>query len=202
MPYKDFDISKVKEQFELTLVGDECFLPEVKPVSPSSYIAEYLKDSIPLAIAMGSGKARSELIISPIIFELKKFLNKEISFFSGEEFNVDPNLGLTGCCDFIVSLSPEQLFIEAPALVVIEAKKENFKDALGQCIAQMVAARKFNSINDESISVIYGSVTNGNVWSFLKLEEDIVTVDFTEYSILPVERLLGILVWMMRDGLD
>ncbi len=202
MPYKDFDISKVKDKFELTLVEDECFLPEVEPVSTSSYIAEYLQESIPLAIAMGSGKARSELIISPIIFELKKFLNKEISFFSGEEFNVDENLGLTGCCDFIVSLSPEQLFIEAPALIIIEAKKENFKDALGHCIAQMVAAQKFNSINDESISVIYGSVTNGNLWSFLKLEEDIVTVDLTEYSILPVERLLGILVWIMRDGLD
>ena len=66
----------------------------------------------------------------------------------------------------------------------------------------MVAAQKFNAKNDESVSVVYGSVTNGNLWSFLKLEEDIVTIDFTEYSILPVERLLGILVWMIRDGLD
>ncbi|BAY83239.1 hypothetical protein NIES267_27260 [Calothrix parasitica NIES-267] len=202
MPYKDFDISKVKDKFELTLVEDECFLPEIEPVSPSSYIAEYLKESIPLAIAMGSSKAHSELIISPIMFALRKLLNKEISFFSGEEFNVDENLGLTGCCDFIVSLSPEQLFIEAPALIVIEARKENIKYSLGHCITQMVAAQKFNSINDESISIIYGSVTNGNLWSFLKLEQDIVTVDFTEYSILPVERLLGILVWIMRDGLD
>ncbi|AFY56224.1 hypothetical protein Riv7116_3780 [Rivularia sp. PCC 7116] len=201
MPYKDFSISEVTQKFDLTLVGDECFLPEVEPVSPSSYIAEYLKESIPLAIAMGSGKARSELIISPILFEVRKILNKEISFFSGEEFNVDKDLALTGVCDFIVSLSPEQLFIEAPVLVIIEAKKENFKDVLGQCIAQMVAAQKLNAKQDESLTV-YGSVTNGNLWSFLKLEEDIVTIDFTEYSILPVERLLGILVWMMRDGLD
>lgn len=148
---------------------------------------------------MGSDKARSELIISPILFELRKLLNKEISFFSGEEFDVDKNLGLTGICDFIVSLSPEQLFIEAPALVIIEAKKENFKDVLGQCIAQMVAAHKFNDKNDESISIVYGSVTNGNLWSFLKLEEDIVTIDFTEYSIFPVERLLGILLWMIKN---
>ncbi|MGB3642151.1 MAG: hypothetical protein WBA39_31915 [Rivularia sp. (in: cyanobacteria)] len=202
MPYKDFNISEVTQKFDLTLVGDECFFPEVESVALSPYLSEYLKESIPLAIAMGSGKARSELIISPILFELRKLLNKEISFFSGEEFNVDENLGLTGFCDFIVSLSPEQLFIEAPALVIIEAKKENFKDALGQCIAQMVAAQRYNAKNDESVSVIYGSVTNGNLWSFLKLEEDIVTIDFTEYSIMPVERLLGILVWMIRDGLD
>ncbi len=202
MPYRDFDISKVKDKFDLTLVGDENFIPEVEAVSPSPYIAEFLKESIPLAIAMGSGKARSELIISPILFELRKLLNKEISFFSGEEFDVDKNLGLTGTCDFIVSLSPEQLFIEAPAFVIIEAKKENFKDALGQCIAQMVAAQKFNQKNDESISIVYGSITNGNIWSFLKLEEDIVTIDFTEHRILPVEQLLGTLVWIVRDGLD
>ncbi len=199
MPYKDFDISKVTQKFDLTLVGDQAFIPEVESVTLSPYLSEYLKESIPLAIAMGSGKARSELIISPILFELRKLLKKEISFFSGEEFNVDESLGLTGFCDFIVSLSPEQLFIEAPALVVIEAKKENFKDALGQCIAQMVAAQKFNEKNDESVSVVYGSVTNGNVWSFLKLEEDIITVDFTEYSIMPVENLLGILAWMIED---
>jgi hypothetical protein len=202
MPYKDFSISEVTQKFDLTLVGDEKFLPEIKPVSPSPYIAEYLEESIPLAIAMGSGKARSELIISPILFEVRKILNKEISFFSGEDFDVDKNLELTGCCDFIVSLSPEQLFIEAPAFVIIEAKKENFKNALGQCIAQMVAAQKFNHKNDESVSVIYGSVTNGNIWNFLKLEEDIVTIDFTEYRILPVEQLLGTLVWIVQDGLD
>ncbi|MEL6459342.1 MAG: hypothetical protein AAFQ91_13945 [Cyanobacteria bacterium J06621_15] len=202
MPYKDFTISEVTQKFDLTLVGDEKFLPETEPVSPSPYIAEYLEESIPLAIAMGSGKARSELIISPILFEVRKILNKEVSFFSGEEFDVDKNLGLTGYCDFIVSISPEQLFIEAPAFVIIEAKKENFKDALGQCIAQMVAAQKFNEKHDESISVIYGSVTNGNIWNFVKLEEDIITIDFTEHRVLPVEKLLGTLVWIVRDGLD
>lgn len=198
MPYKDFNISKVTQKFDLTLVGDNRFLPEIEPVTPNYCLLEYLQESIPLAIAMGTGKARSELIISPIIFELRKLFKKEISFFSGEEFNVDEELALTGLCDFIVSLSPEQLFIEAPVLIILEAKKENFKDVLGQCIAQMVAAQKLNAKNDESLTV-YGSITNGNIWNFLRLEEDIVTIDFTEYSISPVEELLGILVWIIED---
>ncbi|MBV6626940.1 MAG: hypothetical protein KI793_29045 [Rivularia sp. (in: Bacteria)] len=198
MPYKDFNISEVTQKFDLTLVGDNRFLPDIKPVSPNPCLLAYLQESIPLAIAMGTGKARSELIISPVIFELRKIFKKEISFFSGEEFNVDENLSLTGICDFIVSLSPEQLFIEAPVLVIIEAKKENFKDVLGQCIAQMVAAQKLNVKQDESLTV-YGSITNGNIWNFLRLEEDIVTIDFTEYSISPIEELLGILVWMIED---
>ncbi|NJL81352.1 MAG: hypothetical protein HC836_07735 [Richelia sp. RM2_1_2] len=199
---RDFSISKVKQKFNLTLVEGKRFLTEIESVLPSSYLAEFLEESIPLAIAMGSEKARSELIISPILFELRKLLNREISFFSGEEFNVDATVGLTGFCDFLISLSPEQLFIEAPAIVIIEAKKENLKGGLGQCIASMIAAQKFNAENNKSISTVYGSVTSGNLWSFLKLENTTITIDLTEYLIPPVEQLLGILVWMVRSGLD
>ncbi|NJM18571.1 MAG: hypothetical protein HC907_07585 [Richelia sp. SM1_7_0] len=202
MSYRDFSISKVKQKFNLTLVEGKRFLTEIESVLPSSYLAEFLEESIPLAIAMGSEKARSELIISPILFELRKLLNREISFFSGEEFNVDATVGLTGFCDFLISLSPEQLFIEAPAIVIIEAKKENLKGGLGQCIASMIAAQKFNAENNKSISTVYGSVTSGNLWSFLKLENTTITIDLTEYLIPPVEQLLGILVWMVRSGLD
>ena len=170
MSYRDFSISKVKQNFNLTLVEGKSFLPEIEPISPSPYLVEFLEESIPLAIAIGSEKARSELIISPILFEIRKFFNKEISFFSGEEFNVDASVGLTGFCDFLISRSPEQLFIEAPAVVIIEAKKENLKGGLGQCIAEMIAAQKFNQENDKSISTIYGSVTSGNLWSFLKIK--------------------------------
>lgn len=184
------------------MVEGKRFLTEIESVLPSSYLAEFLEESIPLAIAMGSEKARSELIISPILFELRKLLNREISFFSGEEFNVDATVGLTGFCDFLISLSPEQLFIEAPAIVIIEAKKENLKGGLGQCIASMIAAQKFNAENNKSISTVYGSVTSGNLWSFLKLENTTITIDLTEYLIPPVEQLLGILVWMVRSGLD
>lgn len=107
MSYRDFNISRVKQKFNLKLVEGKRFLPEIEPVSPNPYLLEYLKDSIPLAIAMGSEKARSELIISPILFEVKKLFNEEISFFSGEEFNVDATVGLTGFCDFLISRSPE-----------------------------------------------------------------------------------------------
>ena len=66
----------------------------------------------------------------------------------------------------------------------------------------MVAAQKFNLENDKSIATVYGSVTSGNLWNFLKLENNTVTIDLKEYLIPPVEQLLGILMWMVRDGLD
>jgi hypothetical protein len=207
MAYSDFSLRKVKEQFGLTLVEGVCFLPEITPLMPSTpYLQDVLQESLPLAISMGSEKARSELLISPVLFELRRLLDRKISFFSGEEFTVDQAAGLNGTCDFLISRSPEQLLIEAPIMVIVEAKKDNIKGGWGQCIAEMIAAQRFNesgaqliaSIPPRAIDTIYGTVTTGNIWTFLKLEGKQVTIDLSDYLLLPVERLLGILAWMMR----
>jgi hypothetical protein len=75
MSYEDFSLKKVKQDFNLTLVEGGQFLPPIEPILPSPMLAEFLAESIQLAIAMGSEKARSELIISPILFEIRKILN-------------------------------------------------------------------------------------------------------------------------------
>ncbi|WP_442940746.1 hypothetical protein [Nostoc sp.] len=157
MSYREFSLRKVKQDFNLTLVEGGRFLPQIEPILPSPMLAEFLAESIHLAIAMGSEKARSELIISPILFEIRKILNRQISFFSGEEFNVEPEVGLAGFCDFLISLSLEQLFIEAPAVVIVEAKKENLKGGLGQCIAEMIAAQRFKRLFEKYLAVILGT---------------------------------------------
>jgi hypothetical protein len=199
MAYSDFTIRKAKQSFNLTLVEGGSFFPPIEPVPANPYLIEFLQESLPLAIAMGSEKARSELIISPILFEMRKILDRKISFFSGEEFTVDPSVGLNGICDFLISKSPEQLIIEAPAVVIVEAKKENLKGGLGQCMAEMVAAQRFNEANQQPTQVVYGSVTSGNLWTFLKLEKETVTIDLTDYLVPPVNKLLGILVWMIQN---
>ncbi len=104
---------------------------------------------------------------------------------------------MNGVCDFVLSLSPEQLEVEAPAVMIVEAKKSDLNPGIGQCIAEMIAAQKFNEINNQSIPTIYGSVTNGTVWRFLQLTEQTVTIDFTDYPLPPIDVILGILVWMV-----
>ena len=197
MPYSDFTLRKVKQTFGITTVEGERFLPEIKPIAASATLTDFLAESLPLAIATGSEKARSELIISPVLLEVRKILQRKISLFSGADFTVDPALGLTGICDFLLSRSPEQLEIEAPAVVIVEAKKADLNPGIGQCIAEMIAAQKFNEVNNQPISIIYGSVTNGTVWRFLQLIEQTVTIDFTDYPLPPVDVILGILVWMV-----
>jgi hypothetical protein len=200
MAYSDFTLRSVKQKFHLTLVEGVCFLPKIQPIAPTSpYLVDVLSESLPLAIAMGSEKARSELLISPVLFELRRILDRKMSFFSGEDFTVDPENGLSGSCDFLLSRSSEQLIIEAPAIVIVEAKKDNIKSGFGQCIAEMIAAQKFNQEAEKPIDVIYGTVTTGNVWTFLKLEGTVVTIDLSDYPLMPVENLLGILAWMMNQ---
>ncbi|NJN49565.1 MAG: hypothetical protein HC805_07100 [Alkalinema sp. RL_2_19] len=200
MAYSDFTLKRVKEEFGLTLIEDKPFLPAITPVSPTTpYLNDVLSESLPLAIAMGSEKARSELLVSPVLFELRRVLNRQISFFSGEDFTVDATVGLSGVCDFLISRSSEQLLLEAPAVVIVEAKKDNIKAGFGQCIAEMIAAQRFNQAAGHPLHTVYGTVTTGNIWTFLQLQDTTVTIDLTDYLLMPVENLLGILVWMMQQ---
>jgi hypothetical protein len=200
MPYSKFTLSKAVEDFQITVIEGSRFLPEISPISPTALLKDILKETLPWAIAVGSEKARSEGIINPVLLEVKRQLPGQISVFSGEEFNVDPEAELSGYCDFLISRSPEQLYIKAPAIVIVEAKKEDLKPALGQCLAEMVAAQRFNQQKQQPISVIYGTVSSGTAWRFLKLEGQTVTIDLADYPLPPVEQILGFLVWMVQEG--
>ncbi|MFN7656677.1 MAG: hypothetical protein ACK5P3_00725, partial [Dolichospermum sp.] len=96
--------------------------------------------------------------------------------------------------------SPEQLYIKAPAVVLVEAKKEDLKPGLGKCLAEMVAAQRFNQQKQQPISTIYGTVTSGTVWRFLQLEGQTVTIDLNDYPVPPVDQILSFLIWMSQNG--
>jgi hypothetical protein len=186
MAYNEFTWSKVKQDFGLTAIEGVRFFPEVE-------------FSLPWATATGNEKARSEGIINPILLEVRNIFENKISVFSGEKFDVDASVGLNGYCDFLISQSAEQIEVEAPVVIVVEAKQENIKSGLGQCAATMVAAQKFNQNKQLAIRATYGTVSTGTQWRFLKLEGNILTLDLMDYPIPPVEQILGFLVWMMRQ---
>jgi hypothetical protein len=196
MPYSKFTLNRAIDDFQLSIAEGPRFIPKISPLAPSALLQETLKETLPWAIAVGSEKARSEGIINPVLLEVKRQLPGQVSVFSGEEFNVEAEADLTGFCDFLISRSPEQLYIKAPVVVLVEAKKEDLKPALGQCLAEMVAAQRFNRQKKQSVATIYGCVTSGTVWRFLKLEEQQVSIDLNDYPLPPIEPLLAMLVWM------
>ncbi|MDB9447386.1 hypothetical protein [Anabaena sp. CS-542/02] len=194
MAYSDFNLAKVKNDFGLTLEESRNLFVDTKPVLPSATLTTLLSDYVPLATSISTEKARSEFLIAPILAEVRRLLNYQISLFSGNEFNVDSQRGLQGFCDYIISGSPEQLYISAPVTIIFEAKKEDIIGGLGQCVAAMVAAQIFNQSKGNEVERIYGSVTTGTNWKFLFLEGTVVYIDQIEYYIKEVDKILGILL--------
>ncbi len=194
MAYSDFKLKELVKQFDLTLNENQDLFADISEVESSEILKVALKENAALAVDINTEKARSELIIAPILLEVRRQLNYQIGLFSGSEFNVAPEKGLNGTCDFLISLSAERLFISAPVLTLVEAKKEDIKAGLGQCVAEMLAAQLFNEEEGNQIPIIYGTVTSGTVWRFLKLEGNIVSIDAIEYYLTDVGKILGILL--------
>ncbi len=198
MPYGEFTIEEVKARFQLRIAeGEECFAG-VAPVTVRNLLTQELAENIPLAVAISTEKARSELIIVPVLLEVRRQVQRRVSLFSGVDFTVDPSRGLNGVCDYLFSLSPEQLTIEVPVVTVVEAKNDNLKSGLGQCMAEMVAAWLFNEQKGRSLAQVYGVVTTGSLWKFLRLEGAVVSLDPREYPISELGRVVGILVSMLH----
>ena len=101
MSYSEFTIDELKSEFNLVLEISEELFANVSPVLASETLKEILAENIPLALQIDTEKARSEMIVAPILIELRKFLKRQISLFSGTEFTVDRSKKLNGRCDFI-----------------------------------------------------------------------------------------------------
>jgi hypothetical protein len=113
-------------------------------------------------------------------------------------FNVEETKGLTGACDFILSASSNQSLITAPVLTIVEAKDNDIRIGLGQCVAQMVAAQLFNARKRQEQPAVYGAVSTGTNWKFLMLQNQLVKIDLTEYFITQIDQILGILAEPFR----
>ena len=144
MAYSDFTLETVREEFQLETIESANIFFDIEPVPPSEALIAELAKKVQLAVAIRTEKARSELIVSNVLVELREQFNRRISFFSGIDFSVDTEKGLTGTCDFLISLSPEQFYLEAPVIVLVEAKNADPTLGIGQCVAEMLAAQCFN----------------------------------------------------------
>jgi hypothetical protein len=193
MAYSDFTLPELKKKFHLVVDEEASLFDDVPEVELPATLADILRRYLPLARNLNTEKARSELVIAPMLTEFKLLYRDRISLFSGLEFNVDDAMGLRGRCDYILSESPEQLVLTAPVCVLVEAKNENIIAGIPQCLAEMVAALKFNEANGLAPAPVYGVVTTGMQWRFLKLDGTKANVDSTEYPIQTPQKIFGIL---------
>ena len=199
MSYSSFRLADLMDQFDLILEDRTDLFEDVMEIKPSDRCKLDLTENVPLAIAINTEKARSELIILPVLLELRRYFDRQISLFSGVEFAIAPEQGLTGFCDFLVSADPEQLLVRAPVAIGVEAKNGNVPSGLGQCAAELVAAQLFNERSGNGITSVLGVVTTGTAWQFLRLSGRNLAIDLREYSIERVGKVLGILASGVGD---
>jgi len=199
MAYSDFTLKRVKSELNISVIADKSLFATAERREITDYLHETLKRNLPLALAINTEKARSELIIINILLEIRTGSDDKISLFSGIEFNVDKDKGLNGYCDFIISNSSEQLYLECPVIMIVEAKNENILSGLGQCIAEMYAADLFNKKEEHRFPSIYGAVTTGDEWKFIKLSENTAYIDIDTYYINDIQKIVAILTGMTEE---
>ena len=193
MAYSDFTLAELKQRFGLTVSESVNLFGDLAAVELPKSLAATLERYLPLAINANTEKARSELIIAPVLIELKLLYADRISLFSGIEFTIDESMGLKGRCDYILAQSPEQLTLSDPVCTLVEAKNENILAGIPQCLAEMVAARQFNRSAQTPERAVFGAVTTGMIWRFLKLDGATAFVDTVEYPIQAAGKIFAIL---------
>ncbi len=197
MAYSDFTFELLRERFQIEYRETMGLFESSPSIVPSAFLTTAIERGLPIALGQGREKARSEMLIAPILMEIREHLKRQISVFSGPEFNVDRKQGLSGFCDFLLARSPVQANIEAPIITIVEAKHEDLTQGMPQCLAEMHAAFLFNEKRGKSIETIYGATTSGTAWRFLRLTGKQAEADLTEYHIREVEKILGILIQMI-----
>jgi hypothetical protein len=190
MPYNSFTLKKLEKAFQLQETVQPLF-PIIKNLEISDWLQQTLEKGSCLPIK--SEKARSEMIIAPILLEMMEKNQRTFTIFSGDSLDVDADKGLNGECDFIISKAIKTYTIQAPIFVIKEAKQNIIENNMGQCAAQMMGARIFNQSESQPIETIFGCVTNGEVWQFLKLENQTILIDARKYFLDNLEQILGVL---------
>jgi hypothetical protein len=197
MAVRDFGFPAVQQALGLRLAEADLFSGVPALELPAEF-TERMRGDVALALAINTEKARSEFIIAPVLSELRRLLGGSFGLFSGVEFDVDASRGLNGYCDFILTRSPLQSVLTAPVVAIAEAKNDNLRTGLGQCIAAMVAAEEFNARESAAVEVIHGVVTTGSAWKFLRLSGVDVTLDVGEYFIAELGRIMGALAHILK----
>jgi hypothetical protein len=202
MAFSDFHYPEILGAFGLRFDSSLDLFPGVPDVPATPSLRETLAINTRLTVSNYSEMARSAWLTAPVLSEFWWRYRGRISLFSGVEFAGDSEARLNGYCDFLICRAPQQPQIVAPVVVAFEAKRDNILDGLGQCIAAMVGAARFNQAAGTSQPAVFGVITTGTNWKFLRLVGQTVTFDLPEYHVSQVDRILGILTHIVGPVLE
>jgi hypothetical protein len=195
MTYGDFTLDMVRKILGVSLQEENLFecVTEVEVTPWLQGALQRGKD-----VALLSEKARSEFLVAPILLTSRELSGNRFAIYSGERLDAAPEKGLVGECDFILTATPPLPLLQYPIVIVLEAKKQYIEGGLGQCAAQMVGAQLFNEKEGRKDLTVFGCVTTGENWQFLKLAEAML-IDKERYYIKEIRMILGVFKAIMAS---
>lgn len=196
MAYSDFTLDDLETQFGIANWIKSLFA-DLPPLPAGGWLQDTLKMTSDLPAR--SEKAKSEMIVFPILAELRQRNQQFFTIYSGDNLNANEEKGLKGECDFILAKDTGSFTLNWPIMSVVEAKKNDVDLGIAQCGAQLLGAREFNEKKGHELPYVYGCVTTGDDWLFLKLEDDALLIDAKKYYLVEIGELLAIFQHIMDE---
>jgi hypothetical protein len=192
LTYSQVTLQDLK-QMGISVAGGR-FLPEITAIPTPEWLIKVL--------SLGQGvnryrseKAISEEVISPLLLAVKEKNLDKIALFSGVPLSTGE---LYGICDYIITGNPDDYLPESPLIILIEAKRQDLDTGIPQCAAEMITAKKINDEANKVYDTVFGCVTTGDTWIFLKLVENTkVIIDPQRLYLTQIEQILGIFQYMI-----
>jgi len=198
MSYNKYkSIADVLQEFPLTY-KEKNFIEQI-PIETDPYFKNRLDFILAEGVVFNSEYAICESIIQPILVELWRKYADKLLLWSHQPLNYDENL--SGIPDYIVAQRSTRgkIILEQPYLIIVEAKKDNFEEGWGQCLAELVAAQKIN--NDQN-SRLFGIVSNGKLWEFGLLQGIDFTKNVKYYVLEDLQALMEALNFIFRHSFE
>ena len=180
----------LENEFHINISGVG-FLPEIEPIEVPFWLKHVLESRKKNLSTMRTEKAVSEGLIAPVLMAVQERYDDKITLFSGEPLATDD---LSGICDFLLTREVGAFEPHNGYFILVEAKKNDLLSGIPQCVAEMYAARILNNNND----IVYGCVSTGLEWIFMKLEGNTATTHPNVFTISEVDKILGVFGWMVK----
>lgn len=189
MAFSDYkNVAQVQKEFNIQY-QEATFVP-IKTVTPTATFVNEFEFNQRNIDVYASEAARTEMIIAPILREVYKAYYEQFAFWIQKP--IVYTAALSGTPDYIISTKSAlgKTVLETPLILVVEAKRNDFEQGWGQCLAELVAAQKLNNAPEFPV---YGIVTDGKLWEIGKLINDVFTKNVESYTVDHLAYLFGAL---------
>ncbi|NET60448.1 MAG: hypothetical protein F6K47_31215 [Symploca sp. SIO2E6] len=193
MAFSDYKtIAQVQQEYKIKYL-EEDFI-EITALKPSDFFVQEFEFSEQHMDIYTSESSRCENIIYPILREVYKGFVDKYTLWSHKSITYDTKLN--GTPDYLFSTKSElgKTVLGLPIIIVVEAKKNDFSEGWGQCLAELIAVQKLN--NTEELPV-YGIVTDGELWQFGKLVSDQFTKSKLRITITDLDKIFGTISFLL-----